>query len=170
MDMSTTSLTTFGEFELLPEIDGKRELVKGEIILMPPPELAHSRIAKQILLLFLARLDKTRVWPDHTGYRIADGWIEPDVSVAWPDQRRDEKYFLGSPMIAVEILSPGEEIEPKLTLYFLDGAVEVWVVDPKRKTMTAYATQNNQVIRQVVDREYRSTVLQATFSLAEIFE
>jgi len=133
MDMSTTSITTFGEFELLPEIDGKRELVKGEIILMPSPELAHSWIAKQILLLFLARLDKTRVWPDHTGYRLADGWIEPEVSVAWPAQRRDEKYFLGSPMTAVEILSPGEEIDSKLTLYFLDGAVEVWVVGPNER-------------------------------------
>jgi hypothetical protein len=36
--------------------------------------------------------------------------------------------------------------------------------------MTVYASQTNQVIRQMVDREYRSTVLQATFSLAEIFD
>lgn len=31
----------------------KRELVDGEIIVMPPPDFAHSRVAKQILLLFL---------------------------------------------------------------------------------------------------------------------
>ena len=168
--MSTTSLTTFAEFELLPEIDGKRELVKGEIILLSPPELAHSRIAKQILLLFLARLDKTRVWPDHTGYRTADEWIEPDVSVAWPDQRRDEKYFVGSPLIAVEILSRGEEIEPKLTLYFADGALEVWIVDPKRRSMTVYTLENDQVVRRAVDRQYRSEAAQATFSVDEIFD
>lgn len=170
MEMSTASLTTFAEFELLPEIDGKRELVKGEIILTPPPELAHSRIAKQILLLFLARLDKSRIWPDQTGYRITEGWMEPDVSVAWPDQRRDEKYFVGSPMVAVEVLSPGEEIDPKLTLYFADGALEVWVVDPKRKTMTVYAKQNEKVTRQAIDREYFSAALDAAFSLTEIFE
>jgi Uma2 family endonuclease len=168
--MSTTSLMTFAEFELLPEIEGKRELLEGEVTIMPPPELAHSRIAKQIFLLLLARLHKSRVWPDHTGYRIAQGWIEPDVSVSWPDQRRDEKYFLGSPMIAVEILSPGEEIDHKLTLYFADGALEVWVIDAKRKAMTAYSKQNDQVIRRVVDSEYRSEAAQATFSLAEIFE
>lgn len=121
--MSTTSLSTFAEFEQLPDIAGKRELIDGEIISMPPPELAHSQVAKQILLLLLARLDKSRVWPDHTGYRIGKGWIEPGVSVSFPDQRRDEKYFAGSPMIAVEILSPGEEIDRKLTLYFAEGAL-----------------------------------------------
>jgi Uma2 family endonuclease len=168
--MSTTSLTTFADFELLPDIGGKRELVDGEITVMPPPDLAHSRIAKQVFLLFLARLDKARIWPDHTGYRIAKGWIEPDVSVTWPDQRRDEKYFVGSPMIAVEILSPGEEIDRKLTLYFADGAQEVWVVDSKRKAVTIYARDNDRVVRLVVDDEYRSEAAQATFSLAEIFE
>jgi Uma2 family endonuclease len=161
---------TFSEFERLPDTEGKRELLEGEVTIMPPPELAHSRIARQIFILFLALLDKSRVWPDHTGYRIAQGWIEPDVSVSWPDQRRDEKYFLGSPMIAVEILSPGEEIDRKLTLYFADGALEVWVIDGRRKAMTVYSKQNDQVIRRVVDREYRSEAAQATFSLAEIFE
>lgn len=167
--MSTTSLITFAEFELLPEIQGKRELVDGEITVMPPPDLAHSRVAKQILLLFLARLDKNRVWPDHTGYRIADGWIEPDVSVSWLEQAHDERYFRGSPMIAVEVLSSGEEIDRKLTLYFAEGALEVWVVDLKHRAMTVYARHADQVIRHAVDREYRSDAAQATFSLAEIF-
>jgi len=96
--------------------------------------------------------------------------VEPDVSVAWPNQRRDEKYFVGSPMIAVEILSPGEEIDPKLTLYFAEGALEVWVIDSKRKRIPVYSKQNDQVIRRVVDREYRSEAAQTTFSLPEIFE
>ena len=161
---------TFAEFELLPDIEGKRELIEGEVTTMPPPELTHSRIGKRIFILFLAHLPETRIWPDHTGYRIARGWIEPDVSVSWPDQRRDAKYFVGSPMIAVEILSPGEEMDPKLTFYFAEGALEVWVIDPKRKTMTVYSQQNDQVVRRVVDREYRSEAVQATFSLAEIFE
>jgi Uma2 family endonuclease len=168
--MSTTSLTTFAEFERLPEIAGTRELLDGEVTVMPPRELAHSRIARQIFLLLLDRLHKSRVWPDHTGYRIAQGWIEPDVSVSWPDQRRDQKYFLGSPAIAVEILSPGEEIDRKLTLYFAEGALEVWVINAKRKAMTLYSKHNDQVIRHVVDREFRSEAAQATFSLAEIFE
>jgi Uma2 family endonuclease len=102
-EMSTTSVMTFAEFELLHDIEGKRELVDGEVTTMPPPELALTRIAKRILFMLAAHLVESRVWPDHMGYRIAHAWIEPDVSVSWPDQRRDEKYFLGSPMIAVEV-------------------------------------------------------------------
>lgn len=167
--MSAASVMTFAEFELLPDVEGKRELIEGEVVTMPPPELDDSRIAKRIFFRLAAHLDESRVWPDHTGYRIARGWIEPDVRVSWPDRRQDEKYFVGSPMIAVEILSPGEEIDPKLTLYFADGALEVWVIDGKRKAMTVYSLRNGQVIRQVVDGEYRSEAAQGTFSLAEIF-
>lgn len=161
---------SFAEFELLPDIEGKRELIDGEVMIVPPPVLAHSRIAKRILLLLLAGLGEERVWPDRTGYRIAQGWIEPDVSVSWPDQRRDEKYFVGAPMIAVEILSPGEEIDRKLTLYFADGASEVWVIDSKRKAITVYVKENGQVIRRVVDGEYYSGAARATFSPAQIFD
>ena len=161
---------TFAEFELLLDMPGKQELVDGELVTMPPPELTHVKIAKRLYELFRRALAEPRVWPDHTGYRIGGGWIEPDASVSWPDQRRDEKYFLRSPMIAVEILSPGEDIERKLTLYFEEGALEVWVIDSRHKTMTVYVRQNGDVIRRVVDREYRSDAAQTAVSLAEIFD
>jgi len=38
-------------------------------------------------------LDKINVWPGNTGYRIEGSWLEPDVSVSWPGQRRDENYI-----------------------------------------------------------------------------
>lgn len=73
-------------------------------------------------------------------------------------------------MIAVEIPSPGEEIDRKLTLYFADGAQEVRVIDTRRRAVTVYARQDDKVIRHVVDREFRSDAAGATFSLAEVFE
>jgi Uma2 family endonuclease len=36
--MSTTTLMTFAEFEKLPQLPGKQELIDGELILMPPPD------------------------------------------------------------------------------------------------------------------------------------
>jgi hypothetical protein len=63
------------------------------------------------------------VRPDRNGYRIGvENWLEPDVSVTWPDQVVEDGYFVGSPMIAVEVLSPGEEIDQKLALYLDSGA------------------------------------------------
>lgn len=168
--MSTTALISFAEFEQLPYPDvGKQELVDGEVLTMPPPEFPHPFIAIRLLHALLPVLGPDRVCGDHTGYRIGGGWLEPDISVRWPDQRRDRKYFLGSPMIAIEILSPGEDIDRKLTLYFEDGAAEVWVINPRHKTMTVYAREGEKVIWRVVHDEYRSAAIDFTLRLAEIF-
>ena len=80
---------TFAEFEQLPYPEaGKMELVNGEVITMPPPVLSHSIIARRVQRFLEKHIDKELVWGGHTGYRVADGWLEPDVSIAWPDQRR----------------------------------------------------------------------------------
>ena len=164
-----TALMTFAEFEQLPDTPGKRELIDGEVVSMPPPDWKHSQLTTNLVLLFATAVNKRRVFGDHTGYRIGSGWIEPDASVSWPDQRRDEKYLIGSPMIAVEILSPADEIERKLTLYFDDGALEVWLLDPRRKAMTVYVRKGEEVVRLSVTDEYRSEAAQVTVSLADLF-
>ena len=45
--MSTTSLMTFAELEQLPDAPGKRALIDGELIELPPPIFRHSEIAKR---------------------------------------------------------------------------------------------------------------------------
>jgi Uma2 family endonuclease len=42
------TLLTFEEFEQLPDQPGKRELVRGEVIELPPAKLEHNRIADRI--------------------------------------------------------------------------------------------------------------------------
>ena len=113
---------TFAEFKLLPEIEGKRELIDGEVIDTSAWTLDHSTATKRLLFLLFEHLDLSRVSTGQTGSRIGQSWIQPDVSVSWPGHERDQQYLLGSPMIAEEVLSPGEEIEPRLTIYFEGGA------------------------------------------------
>jgi Uma2 family endonuclease len=169
--MSTaTSLMTFAEFEQLPDVEGfKRELVSGDVITMPPPKKIHSDIALQIQRILTRHFDWKRVRPDHNGYRIGvDNWLEPDVSVTWPDQQVKDGYFVGSPMIAVEVLSPGEEIDEKLALYLDGGAKEVWIVNYRKMTMSVFAAEGNKP-RHVRD-QYHSETLGVTITLAEIFQ
>jgi Uma2 family endonuclease len=133
--MSTaTSLMTFAQFEQLPCLDGfKRELVSGEIVTMPPPKKILSDIALQIQRILTRHFEWQRVRPDHNGYRIGpDNWLEPDVSVTWPDQAVEDGYFVGSPMLVVEVLSRGEEIDEKLALYLDRGAKGVWIINYRR--------------------------------------
>lgn len=158
--MSTAALLSFAEFEQLPDAPGKRELIDGELIELPPPKLSHSLIAKRIYELLIAVLDKSRVFFE-IGYRIGGGWLQPDVSVIWPQQREENDYLIGGPMIAVEILSPrnsAAEIERKLTLFLGEGSDEVWVVDPKRKTLTVYRRTSEGAVRILVDTTYTSAL------------
>ena len=46
--MGATTLLTFEEFEQLPDAPGKRELLDGELIEMPPPKKRHSKIQHRI--------------------------------------------------------------------------------------------------------------------------
>jgi Uma2 family endonuclease len=168
--MSLTTLMSFAEFEQLPDMPGKQELLDGELIAMPPPERKHTNIAKTMYELLRAKLPKSRLWPDRTGYRIGDGWIEPDASVTWPDQKHDEKYLRGAPMIAIEILSQGEEIDRKLTLYFAEGALVVWLIDPRHRSLTVYCTRGGDVIRTDVPDTYYSDSAQVSVALDSLFE
>jgi Uma2 family endonuclease len=52
-----------------------------------------------------------------------------------------EGFWPGAPDLAVEVISPGDpytEVEEKVEEYLTAGARAVWVVDPRRRTITVY--------------------------------
>lgn len=161
---------TFAEFEQLPDLEaGKRELIDGEVIEMPPPKNTHSVVATSIMAQLLPLFGR-RVRGDQSGYRVGGGWLVPDVSVTWPDQKTDETdYLVGSPMVAIEVLSSGEDISRKIILYLEGGAAEVWVFDYRKKTMWLFTKRGRDVIWTNVSGECRSEALGITISLANIF-
>jgi Uma2 family endonuclease len=172
--MNTTSLLTFAEFEQLPETPGKRELVDGEVIEVPPPKFTHTRIARRFFDLLRNSSHADRVWPE-AGYRIGGGWLQPDVSISWEHQRVENDYLIGSPMLAVEVLSPSNtaaDVDRKLTLYFTEDAGEVWVVALQHRTMTVYRRDvpGGAVLRIPVETSYSSEGLGITIELSQIFD
>jgi Uma2 family endonuclease len=94
MATTTAALLSFEEFERLPERPGKRELLKGDLIELPPPECLHNESAHQIYDALKAALAEAhsrgesgelgRVYIE-MGYLLpGDGWLQPDVSVTQP--------------------------------------------------------------------------------------
>ncbi|MCU1236754.1 MAG: hypothetical protein JWP63_4721, partial [Candidatus Solibacter sp.] len=137
--MSVGTRLTDEQFLSLPDEPGKQELLDGELISLPPAKFAHNLILKRFYHLLVAALSESRVWSE-SGYRLKRGWLQPDVSVNWPDQPLGE-WFEGSPMIAIEIASRGntdEEIDQKIEAYLVEGAAEVWIVRPKTASMTVF--------------------------------
>jgi len=137
--------------EQLPEIaHGKRcELLRGELVEMPPPQKKHSWIvARLIAWMFpFVREGKLGVVGTELGFilqRNPDTVRAPDVyfvSVSrWGDPDADD-YFEGAPDLAVEVLSPSDrasEVQEKIREYLAAGCPLVWVVDPGSETVTAY--------------------------------
>jgi Uma2 family endonuclease len=148
---TTTTLLTFEEFERLPDQPGKRELLEGELIELPPAELKHNEIGEEIYLRLLSALTAAHVRGEagelgkvhhEMGYQLSGhGWLQPDVSVTHAGQPTG-KYLVNAPAIAVEVVSPSntaEAMESKTELYFRYGAREVWRVYPKTRHIVVHA-------------------------------
>ena len=128
------------EFLELPDLPaGKRELLRGELIELPPAKFRHNDIADRLLDRLKAAVAAGaiggRVFHE-MGYQLSPRhWLQPDVSITHPDQP-SEDYLQGSPLLAVEIVSgsnTAEEIDIKIEDYLAFGGREVWVVYPERR-------------------------------------
>ena len=116
---STTALMTFAEFEQMPEAPGKQELIDGELIEMPPAKVIHMEVSERVFIHLRSGTAGTRAHIEW-GYRIGGGWLQPDVSVARQGQEVCGGYAMGSPELAVEVLSPANRksrIERKIALF-----------------------------------------------------
>jgi len=135
--MSTTTQISWEEFLSLPEEAGKQELLDGEVIVVPPAKQTHNHISRQVRRLLETAVDPSRVWLE-VGYRLRRGWLQPDVSITWPDQKLENDWFQHAPMIAVEVVSPSntaEQLDRKIAAYLEDGAAEVWVFYPSTRAL-----------------------------------
>ncbi len=99
---TTTNALTFAAFEQLPDGDGMhRELIEGELQILPPAKSAHTVIAKRVFKLLLALEDRAdgQVYSE-AGYKLGTDpstWIQPDVSFLKNDRVRATPaggYFL----------------------------------------------------------------------------
>ena len=144
-------LLTAEDFILLPDpLDGSRqELVRGEIITMPPPGMLHGATCVKTVLKIGRFIEGgpggTLVCND-SGFiteRSPDSVRGPDVSY-WTKERVKEipvGYAKISPDMLVEVLSPSntsKQILTKLREYFAKGVRLVWVIAPEDRTLRIY--------------------------------
>src|SRR5271154_2745176 len=124
------TLFTFEEFERMEFRPGKQELIHGELIELPPPEIKHQRISRRIFKPLDAAMEEAQARGEviHLGetcYEVGckfpdDTYLIPDVSVTHAKQAED-KYLQGAPAIVVEILSPSNTaklMDAKMKIYF----------------------------------------------------
>jgi len=164
-DMATTTLMSFAEFERFDQGPDEIELLKGELIRMPPPEREHMIICHRFYDLLKPAVERLRqanpalklgVVYIEQGYRFQGepaSWLRPDVSLTHPDQPFG-RFYIGAPLIAFEIVSPSDtapHLDEKVSQYLANGAAEVWLIYPTQRHAWVYdgsgaARQETRVI------------------------
>jgi Uma2 family endonuclease len=156
--MSTASVETkrmtadeFCDFVHRPENANKWfELVRGEVIELPPPLKRHGVVAANVSRLlgnFCFGRRKGYVTGNDSGVileREPDTVRGPDVAVYEDARSWDElhpKYGETPPRLAVEVLSPNDKVNKinrKIADYLRCGVELVWLIDPEERTLTVY--------------------------------
>lgn len=133
----------FEEFEALPDTADELELVRGELIRVPPHTREHMRILKRLYRRLDAALESSPradlgEVEIEMGYLLGShprSWLRPDVSITHAGQQGG-KYYEGAPGFVFEIVSENEKVrdlERKISEFLRNGALEVWVIYPDQE-------------------------------------
>ena len=146
-----TQLITAEMLEKLPQSDEHVELVRGEIIRMPPAGHEHGEVAGDIFAVlynFVRQHKLGKVYAAETGFilsRDPDTVRAPDAAYVSMEravqQARKEGFFDGPPDLAIEVISPSdtdEDVEAKVLEYLRYGTRLVWIIRPRTRTITTY--------------------------------
>jgi Uma2 family endonuclease len=122
-------------------VPGRLELTAwGQIIMTPPADFWHNRVAARLGRLLVAALGGESIQEgaiaiEGAGTLIADVvWCSPEYLAAHGRERTLQR----APDICVEVLSKSnstKEIDEKRQAYLAAGAQEVWTVDPLGETI-----------------------------------
>jgi Uma2 family endonuclease len=160
---------TLDDFMSMPESGDRVEIISGEMIVSPPPRAEH-----QDLDLALIRAIDSVILPNRLGkvYTAPIGVvlsqndvIQPDVLYLTNSRRSLLRGGLihGAPDLVAEILSPSTrriDLVRKMVLYRTAGVPEYWIVDPEKRTVSAYSlVEDDYQPIPVADGVVRSRVI-----------
>jgi Uma2 family endonuclease len=151
-----TKLITAEELLRMPDDGFRYELVKGELLRMSPTGDEHGDVTMALaspLYQHVKSNDLGKVYAAETGFKLEsnpDTVRAPDIAFVCKTRTREsgriQGYRDGAPDLAVEVLSPGNarrEMADKIKDYFAGGALMVWVVNPKAKSVIVYRSSSD---------------------------
>ncbi|MDQ3820894.1 MAG: Uma2 family endonuclease [Acidobacteriota bacterium] len=165
--------------------DGFRyDLVKGELRKMSPAEGEHGIIIGRLTAALghhIEENDLGEVFGAETGFKLAsnpDTVLGPDLAFISnekiPQSGIPVAFWQGAPDLAVEVVSPGNtrrEIEEKIEEYLAAGVSLVWIINPKRRTITVHRANAEPVTLEGSDTLDGSDVVPGfTYSIARLFK
>jgi Uma2 family endonuclease len=166
------------EFLALPESSLPTELIGGEVMMSPAPELKHQEVVLQlgVFLKQAAPNGVTYVSPTDV-YLDEDNVVQPDVLWLAPGSECvpvEGKYLRGAPDLVIEVLSPGttrmDKVD-KFRLYEKHGAREYWIVEPAESYVEVWSLAEGRFAHRGVygaDESFVSAVLGVSVDLKQV--
>jgi Uma2 family endonuclease len=152
---------TFAEYCALPDDGLRYEVLDGELVVVPSPNIRHQRLLLELAIRLRTWLDahgKGEVLIAPLDVRLHERTVcQPDLLVIGTNDlaRQPEGFVDGPPRLVCEILSPstrGRDLIRKRSLYARFGVPWYWVVDPDGRSFEelqldgdAYATVTRAV-------------------------
>lgn len=150
---------TADELLLMPKFvdsnDYFYELIAGELRTMSPTGGTHGILCARLAVLlyqYVEANDLGVVFGAECGFKVEtnpDTVIAPDVAFVRYEKMATvenmDKFLPFAPDLAIEVLSPSNtfsEIDEKIELFLAAGTQAIWIVNPRRRTVTIYQQQN----------------------------
>ena len=158
---------TAEELLRLPDDGWRHALVRGELQRMTPAGFRHGAVTMNVAVPLGHHVKSHRlgvVCGAGTGFVVArhpDTVLAPDVAFVRreriPASGQPATFWEGAPDLAVEVTSPGDtrpEVAEKVASWLSAGTRAVWVVDPRRGSVTIHepgATPRRLAIPDTLD-------------------
>lgn len=143
--------------------DQRRELVRGEVRTTALSGFDHGVVAINLSGVVTSYVKQLKLGQMlmKAGFILArnpDVVRGPDVAFVQasriPASGRPVKFWEGAPDLAAEVVSPSdtlEEVEEKVDDYLTAGTRMVWIVNPRRRTITVHRPGSNPVVLREAD-------------------
>ena len=174
-----TQLITASEHLQKPVSAEHLQLIHGEVIMSPAPELRHQEIVGKLFLLLTKLVTEGRVYFAPVDVRLDEhNVVQPDViwlAANSQCQSVDGKYLQGAPELVMEVFSPGSirlDRREKYALYEEHNVQEYWMIDPVENYVEVVSRRDNQFFQYGIFAEneaFRSPLLQQSIDLSELF-
>jgi Uma2 family endonuclease len=154
--MAMTRLMTAAELAQLPEDEFRYELLRGELVRMPPPGYRHGKRSIRIGGRFLDYADEFggEVTTD-AGFSLRndpDTLLAPDIAYVRaervPPEEEQDRYAQLAPDVVVEIVSPADRpglVREKIVEYRESGVSMTVVVDAFKRRVSVYRSDGAEI-------------------------
>ena len=171
---------TAEELIRLPDDSLCHELIKGELLTMPPPGDEHGAVTMNLTLPLANHVKANNLGvlrAAETGFKLEsnpDTVLAPDIAFIARDRVGPpvRGYRDGAPDLAVEVMSQWDsrsKAARKAALWLELGAKSVWIVNPRRRTVEVNRADGHQRLFHDTEELVDDTVPGFRIAVSEIF-